>query len=61
MKTFLVRYIQTVHTEIRVKARNKDAAVAKADVVLADPDGREGQITFNEPSEHELYSITEEL
>lgn len=60
MKTYLVRYKSTAFTEVRVKARNKDAAEEKAERVLANPDGREGQITFKAEEDATLHSITEE-
>lgn len=61
MKTYLVRYKSTTFTEIRVKARNKDAAETKAEKILSNPDGREGQITWEANEDAELHSITEEV
>lgn len=60
MKVYLVRYKTTAFTEIRVKASNKDAAETKADKILSNPDGREGQITWEAHEDHQLHSITEE-
>ena len=54
-KTYLVRYTQRIHVEVRVKASNRDSAIDKADKIL--DSGETERITFRAHDEPEVHSV----